>query len=1001
MGIKDLILKLRNADVKNPLDYRVDDNEGIDFNIENEALKNIEKSALESPLFGMQLSYLRGLHEQGLAEKNANGFTVLSENVVELEDYFFDLFDLPKPYEGRYQSDIRGNTSQAAFTVSLQLILKDGSAVKHYKLSGPFLQISESEIFRLAPFEYKALRAVDAHSKLEPSKKGEYENNWLIFQLQLAKKAGMQIDLGAFNKLELIHPEKVGVALEETPEGDLILTPTYGSGMNVDDIKMRLGQIDANDHQAIFRVKDRFVLLDEERLTASHEILTNRRIPKEQVAKFLKAPTAYLDSALIDLDTGFSLRVHGAEKFVHRYFGDVEESGIDWFAQNNNIAEPFENINKVIDSEDALNDVNQKVADAREKGAEVIEHEGKNYDISNQGVVDQEIDKLRDLITGNALVPSGENTEHDIDEDKVVLDRAVVAIDSNDEDTSFSRENDIQSLNFKSETYEKNNLKRMPFEHQEEGIIWLLAHYELGKKISSQSGALLADDMGLGKTYMTLVSIAEWYRRCKQNDQTQKPVLIVAPLSLLENWQAEAAETFHKSPFTEIIVLQAGGDLKRFKLAGAKAETQQKFDDGESITDQNQIRYSLKVGKYYDDRLDKPGRLVLTTYQTLRDYQFSLSLINWSVVAFDEAQYLKNPNALSTRAAKGLNADFKLLATGTPVENTLKDFWCLMDTAVPGLLGAWQEFRRNYIVPITQAEGAEARRIKIEMGGKLRKQVGDYMLRRTKEGNLKGLPQKRIFVGVQGDNREYLPLLAAEMSGEQLKTYETIIAEVKNAATEDKRKVVLPSLLKLKLASIHQDLLLTSSFKDLSQNISKRASLSSKVNSLLSLLKEIKQRQEKVLIFATSKSVQALVSVLIAHEFKILVETINGETKAVSNNDSDETRKGIIDKFQSQDGFGILIMSPVAAGVGLTITGANNVIHLERHWNPAKEAQATDRVYRIGQKRDVNVYIPISLHPSQASFDVHLNNLLSNKIDLSDAVVAPEIVDSADLAGLF
>jgi len=143
------------------------------------------------------------------------------------------------------------------------------------------------------------------------------------------------------------------------------------------------------------------------------------------------------------------------------------------------------------------------------------------------------------------------------------------------------------------------------------------------------------------------------------------------------------------------------------------------------------------------------------------------------------------------------------------------------------------------------------------------------------------------------------------------------------------------------------------------------------------------------------------VSVLIAHEFKILVETINGETKAVSNNDSDETRKGIIDKFQSQDGLGILIMSPVAAGVGLTITGANNVIHLERHWNPAKEAQATDRVYRIGQKRDVNVYIPISLHPTQASFDVHLNNLLSNKIDLSDAVVAPEIVDSSDLAGLF
>ena len=96
-------------------------------------------------------------------------------------------------------------------------------------------------------------------------------------------------------------------------------------------------------------------------------------------------------------------------------------------------------------------------------------------------------------------------------------------------------------------------------------------------KVSADSGALLADDMGLGKTFMTLVSIQEWYRRCKSLGLPEKPTLIVAPLSLLENWQVEVAETFHKSPFSDIVVLQAGADLPAYRVAGSGRETQQEF----------------------------------------------------------------------------------------------------------------------------------------------------------------------------------------------------------------------------------------------------------------------------------------------------------------------------------------------------------------------------------------------------------------------------------------
>jgi len=999
VGIKSLIAKFKSASTQSHVTYKIDPNEGINFILSKEAQTNTEGLAISDPWFGMQMTHLRGLAEQGLAEKFLNGYTVFSDDVVEQEEYFFDLFDLPEPFRGRYISDIRGNTGQAAFTVKLKLVLADGYEVPNYKLNGPFLQISETELFRLTPAEYKALNALQQHNELSPSVRGEYENNWLIFQLHLAKKAGADIDVGAFNNLDLVHPESVGLALEETPDGDLILTPTYGAGIDVEDIKRRLGQFNSANGHAIFRVKDRFVLLDEKRLEASHEILTNRRIPKEQVKRFLEAPTAYLDSALIDLDTGFSLRAHGATKFIHRYFGDVEKSGIDWFSNIEQLILPFQSVLAHIDSDEVFDEIKQKVSDAEAKGAEAIQYEDKQFDITNKQDVEQTFEQVRQQGFSSSQRNTGDNAEQSHEEPEFA--KAVVSIDSNDEDEEYSHVNDIQQLTVQAQKYDVTNLKRTPFEHQDEGIKWLLAHYELAVQTHSDSGALLADDMGLGKTFMTLVSIAEWYQRCKSRNETQKPALIVAPLSLLENWQAEVEETFFKSPFTDIVILQAGADLKRFKISGSGRETQQQFGEDETIADVDQIRYSLKIGQHYDDRLDKPGRLVLTTYQTLRDYQFSLSRVHWNIVAFDEAQNIKNPNALSTIAAKALNADFKLLATGTPVENTLKDFWCLMDTAVPGLLGAWQSFRKTYIVPITEAEGELARQRKLEVGSQLRQVVGDYMLRRTKEENLKGLPPKQIFAGVDSGIHQFMPILAAEMQGDQLKAYNSVIAEVQQASAEDKRKVVLPSLLKLKLTSIHQDLLSDLSFKNLTHNIVRNSGTSSKIISLLKLLHDINKRGEKVLIFATSKRVQAYVSALITHEFKVLVETINGETKAVANKKDDATRKGIIDKFQSQPGFGVLVMSPVAAGVGLTITGANNVIHLERHWNPAKEAQATDRVYRIGQTKDVNVYIPIALHPNQKSFDEHLNSLLGNKIDLSNAVVAPDIVEAEELSGIF
>ena len=438
-----------------------------------------------------------------------------------------------------------------------------------------------------------------------------------------------------------------------------------------------------------------------------------------------------------------------------------------------------------------------------------------------------------------------------------------------------------------------------------------------------------------------------------------------------------------------MIVLQGQG-LKKYRLGGSEIKQHLHND----VASADEIRYSLKVGNNYkQDRLDMPARLVLTTYQTLRDYQFSLCRIDWGMVIFDEAQNLKNPNTLATRAAKGLKSEFKLLATGTPVENSLKDFWCLMDTATPGLLGSWREFRETYITPILKAEESAADEKKYEMGRILREKVDRFMLRRTKAEKLKGLPEKVIYSGCRSD-QHYLPQLEALMKGVQLQSYNDVVTRIRNAT--NKQGLMLASLRDLKMISIHPQI------RDLeSKNYLPDANLSAKIGSLLSIIKEIKQRQEKVIIFAESKLVQSYLIALMMIDYGISVDVINGETAAVATSKNTRSRKNIIDAFQAQQGFGVLIMSPVAAGVGLTVTGANNVIHLERHWNPAKEAQATDRVYRIGQQKQVNVYLPMAVHPEIRSFDLQLHQLLNNKVDLSEAVVANPDIEPEQMMSMF
>jgi len=987
MGLSNLVNKFfKDHDKTSSFKFTPDLIDGGYFSIDVNQFEKI-KNGTACEWGTQQFVVLKMLEEQGEAENIPNGFIVSSEVLSRLDDYTREVLSLPEPWEGKITADIKGTTSRSSFGVDLLVTDPSGRDTYGYQVEGAVIKFGETSMFLLSQAQLMAFTAKHNH---DSSDKTEFDNLTYLHNLQLSQKAGATIKLKHFDKLKIHAPDKITVEAEVDEVGNLILTPNMGQDASHDDIERVLGQI-MEPNANTLKVGDEIILFTEEKIKAVREVLGNRVVPKSKVKEFLKNPTAFIDASLVDLDLGFSVRVHGAIAFKHAYFGETDDSGIDWFGKSEAIEKihPFSKVITEVKDLETFSQLEKLISDAQQTGAIEITFDSKTYDISDPELVKSTLEKIKQKIEQNTggvdFLEDGNRNSDETGKDHE--ETIVVDIDLNDEilsEHSLLVESKIDDVCRKGELNWGNYIRR-PFKHQDIGIRWILGLIDQSQEEEQIKGALLADDMGLGKTFMALSAVEHYYRELANAKETQKPTLIVAPLSLLENWQDEVAKTFEKSPFKDIIILQADGELKRFRNGGV--EIRSNLNDGGKF----ELRYSLNIGKDQPDRLDMPGRLVITTYQTLRDYQFSLCLIDWGLVVFDEAQNIKNPNALQTRAAKGLKAQFKLVATGTPVENSLADFWCFMDTACPQSLGGYQDFRSKYISPILQAAGDEIEEIRARVGRELRIQVGAIMLRRVKEDNLDGLPSKRIFVGVESEEWQYLPELGKTMSGYQLKVYDGAIESL----AESESNHVLGTLQRLRSTSLHPRLAdggkldIPRSTKEL-QNIFDE---SEKLKSLIELLNNIKNRQEKCIIFVVNKRLQTFLSLALGKKYQLgPLSVINGDAKAVSKNASTPTRKTMIAAFEEKDGFNIIVMSPVAAGVGLTVIGANNVVHFERHWNPAKEAQATDRVYRIGQTKDVNIYIPLLLHPEMESFDINLHQLLSKKSQLKDAVVTPEDV---------
>lgn len=322
-----------------------------------------------------------------------------------------------------------------------------------------------------------------------------------------------------------------------------------------------------------------------------------------------------------------------------------------------------------------------------------------------------------------------------------------------------------------------------------------------------------------------------------------------------------------------------------------------------------------------------------------------------------------------TNAAKALKGKFKIAMTGTPVENTLLDLWCIMDYCVPGLLGNARAFARKYQAPL-KSQDADIQ----QMGEEIHEQLGLYFIRRLKSDVAKDLPNK-----IEKKETELMPFF-------QEKTYQD---EINRYHYNKQSNQILLTIMKIREISEHPFLydgtLHEHSAPELIEN-------SARLITTISILDEIKARNEKVIVFAERKEIQRMLQQLFKERYGLNTTIINGDSPAhiAANSRSNKmSRQASIDRFQSVDGFNIIIMSPIAAGMGLNVTAANNVIHYSRHWNPAKENQATDRAYRIGQDKDVYVYYPLAVSNNFKSFDVTLDELLNRKTSLATSTIFP------------
>jgi SNF2 family DNA or RNA helicase len=445
--------------------------------------------------------------------------------------------------------------------------------------------------------------------------------------------------------------------------------------------------------------------------------------------------------------------------------------------------------------------------------------------------------------------------------------------------------------------------------YQQRGLSWLAFLASLGL------GSCLADDMGLGKTVQLLA--LEALQRHQQ--PSAGPTLLLCPMSLVGNWQREAARF---APGLRVYAHHGGGRLSGEAL-------RQRLQD----TD-----------------------LIVTTYATATRDIDELAGFDWNRVVLDEAQAVKNSLSQAARAVRRLEAGHRIALTGTPVENRLAELWSIMDFLNPGMLGSSEVFRTRYSIPVE-------RHGQTEPAQRLRAITRPYVLRRLKTDPviIDDLPDKI-------EIKQY-----CQLTTEQASLYQSVVDDmmdkIENTRGIERRGNVLAAMTKLKQVCNHPAQLL--------HDHSAVGRRSGKVIRLEEILEEILAEGDRAICFTQYTGFAELLVPHLAARFGRDVLYLHGATPKTR-------RDEMVARFQSGDGPPVFLLSLKAGGTGLNLTAANHVVHLDRWWNPAVENQATDRAFRIGQTRNVQVRKFICT----GTLEEKIDEMIEEKQALADLVVS-------------
>ena len=444
----------------------------------------------------------------------------------------------------------------------------------------------------------------------------------------------------------------------------------------------------------------------------------------------------------------------------------------------------------------------------------------------------------------------------------------------------------------------------------------------LRRTLAAGLGACLADDMGLGKTLQVLTLVDLWKRH---GDLEKNPVLIVMPASLLANWRAEA------SKFTPDLKVGAihPSDASWRDFSTSKTPTESSLQD-------------------YVSRYD----LVLTTYGQFTRLK-DLAQLPFHAVIADEAQAIKNPGSRQSKAVRSVVSPRRLALTGTPVENRLTDLWSIFDFVNPGLLGGLTAFRK------ATDKGTDY--------SVVRRLTRPFILRRLKTDKsiISDLPDKTELDVSTALSRKQA-LLYARTVEELRKALEETTGE---GSTIKRKGLILAYMLKFKQICNHPALYLgTDAY---------RPEDSGKFLVLGERAAEVASRQEKMLVFTQYREMCEPLSDYLATVFGREGLVLHGGTPVA-------TRGKLVKQFQDPLGPPFFVLSVKAAGTGLTLTAANHVVHFDRWWNPAVENQASDRAYRIGQKRNVLIHKFVT----PGTLEERIDEMIKAKQGLADALFA-------------